>query len=365
MGQNRVKFLISFIVLAVVILGGLGTVAWNLGYFQPLGQPITYTVQKGENFAALAGKLQAQGIVANGRALRWYVNFLAPRKPLQRGEFALFTNMPVPELVKALTEGKPIEHKYTVPEGQNIFQIAADLEAKGFAAKADFLTAVHAPDLVAQIPGLDSSGVRPKSLEGYIYPDTYMLQKVYSAKEIAQIMLNHFREVYKSLENEIAGNGIVRELRFTPHQLITLASIVEKETGAIAERPLVASIFVNRLRKRMRLQTDPTVIYGIYLKNGTWDGNIRRRDLDDENEYNTYRHGGLPPGPIANPGVSAIRAVMNPAESDYLYFVSKGDGTHIFSKDYGAHNKAVQNSIRPGAKDGKSWRDLAPEKRAK
>lgn len=352
-------------VLAFLGLAGAGALAWKLGYFLPVGEPITYTVQKGENFSGIARKLQLQGIISSERAFRWYVNILAPGKPLQRGEFALYTRMPVPEVVRALTEGKPIEHRFTIPEGYNIFQIAEELEAKSFVSKADFLAAARSPELIQQIPGVASLARKPSSIEGYVYPDTYLLQKVFNAREIAQIMLNHFREVFKGIEPQVRDNLLVREFRFTPHDIVTLASIVEKETGAGSERPLVASVFVNRLRKRMRLQTDPTIIYGIYLEKGSWDGNIRRRDLDGGNAYNSYQHDGLPPGPIANPGVSALRAVMQPAETDYLYFVSKGDGTHVFSKDYGSHAKAVKDSIRPGAKDGKSWRDLSPEMRAK
>lgn len=359
------KFLIGFIALASLALGGTAAVAWKLGYFQPLGTQVTYTVQKGENFAVIARKLQASGIVTSERVLRWYVNFFATRKPLQRGEFSLYTNMPVPELVKVLTEGKPIEYKFTIPEGWNIFQIADELEAKGLAKKADFLAAARSPELIQMIPGLDSSKAKPKSIEGYVYPNTYLLQKVFSPREIAQIMVQHFRDVYKGIEAELRDNYLVREFHFNSHQIVTLASIVEKETGASSERPLVASIFVNRLRKKMRLQTDPTIIYGIYLEKGSWDGDIHRRDLDGTGEYNSYAHDGLPPGPISNPGVSAIQAVLHPADTDYLYFVSKGDGTHVFSKDYATHSRAVQQSIKPGAKDGKSWRDLPPEKRAK
>jgi UPF0755 protein len=360
-----VKFLYGFIVLGVFLLAGIGFLAHSLGYFQPVGETVSYTVEKGENFASIARKLQTRGIISNERALRWYVNFFATRKPLQRGEFALYTRMPIPELVKVLTQGKPIEHRFTVPEGQNVFQIGEELEAKGFVKKADFLAAARSPELLQLIPGTGPGEPRPRSIEGYAYPDTYLLQKVFSAKEIAQIMVQHFREVYRGIEAEMRNNYLVREFRFTPHQIITLASIVEKETGASAERPLVASIFVNRLRKRMRLQTDPTIIYGIYLEKGSWDGNIRRRDLDGNNAYNSYQHDGLPPGPISNPGISAIKAVLQPADSEYLYFVSKGDGTHVFSKDFASHNRAVKESIRPGARDGKSWRDLPSEQRAR
>jgi UPF0755 protein len=340
--------------------------AWSLGYFQPPGHPVVYTVQKGENFAGISKKLEAQGVIRSARAFRWYRNLLGSHKTLQRGEFALSTNMPVPAVITALTEGKPIEYKFTIPEGENIFQIAEELEAKGFASKADFLAATRSPELIQMLPGADAKGSRPFSIEGYAYPDTYLLQKVFSAKEIAQMMVMRFREIYKTLEPEFGSSVPFSEFHFNPHQMVTLASIVEKETGNGEERPVIASVFVNRLRKKMRLQTDPTIVYGIYLAKGAWNGNITRRDLDAPGPYNSYQSNGLPPGPIANPGISALRAALHPANTDYLYFVSRGDGTTIFSKEYGAHAKAVRETqLTPHAKDGKSWRDLAPEKRAK
>ena len=358
------KIFINFVGLAV-LLGVLGAGAWSLGYFSGPGEPVAFTVQKGENFASLANKLKSQGIIRSARAMRWYVNLRGKTRPLQRGEFELRTNMPVPAVVYALTEGKPIEHKFTVPEGFNVFQIAEELEAKGFARKADFLAAARSPELIQMLPGLDPSLPKPALIEGFLYPDTYLLQKVFTAKEIAQAMVAHFREVYKTVEGEIRSSPVAQELKLNPYQVLTLASIVEKETGNNDERPLVASIFVNRLRKRMMLQTDPTIIYGIYLEKGSWDGKIGRRNLDEPGPYNTYRSYGLPPSPISNPGLNAIRATLNPAQTDYLYFVSKGDGTHIFSKDYGAHSRAVHDTqLVPKAKEGKSWRNLPKDKRA-
>ncbi|MGZ3653460.1 MAG: endolytic transglycosylase MltG [Bdellovibrionota bacterium] len=359
------KFLLGFMALALICLAAAGAAAWQLGYFQPVGTPVTFTVQKGENFAQLGHKLQAQGIIHSARALRWYVNFLSPHHKLQRGEFALVTGMPIPELVTALTEGKPIEYKFTVAEGENIFQIAEGLEAKGLAPKADFLAAVRSPDVIKAIPW-NSPLARPRSVEGYLYPDTYLLQKVFSPKEIALIMVARFKEVFRALEPDFKDSMLAKDFLFNSHQMVTLASIVEKETGAAEERPQIASVFVNRLKKRMRLQTDPTIIYGIYLEKGTWDGSIGRAGLDSRSDYNTYQHDGLPPGPISNPGLNALKAVAHPAVTDYLYFVSRGDGTSVFSKDLSTHTKAVQtNQLAPGAKDGKSWRNLDPSKRAK
>jgi UPF0755 protein len=361
------RILWFFISLTLLLVTALALPAWFLGYLDSPGtETLPFTVQRGENFSQIGGRLKAAGVIKHERALRWFVNFFPPAKALQRGEFGLQKNMPVPELIHALTEGKPLEYKVTIPEGYNLFLIAELLEAKGLSTKKDFLTAASSPEITTKIPTLREGEAPPSSIEGYIYPDTYLLQRVYSSEEIAKIFVTRFREVYKTVSDEIENSAITQEFKLTPHQVITFASIVEKETGAGSERPLVASVFVNRLRKRMRLQTDPTVIYGTWLKNGSWDGNIRRRDLNEKTPYNTYQIDGLPPGPIANPGLSSIKAVLNPASSDFLYFVSKNDGTHTFSKDYRDHQNAVKNlQLNRANKEGKSWRDLPEEQKAR
>ncbi len=344
----------------------MGIPSWQLGIFQVQGEGVEFTVNKGENFASLARKLQAEGVVKSERALRWYVNFFPPSKSLKRGQFQLYQNMSVPAVVSALTEGKPLEILFTVPEGHNIFQVAEALEAKGFVKRQDFLNACRSGEILALIPGTEAGQMRPKSAEGYLFPDTYSLQRIFTAREIAQLMVQRFREVYQDLEVEIKSSPTVAELGLSPHQVVTFASIVEKETGAGHERPLIASVFVNRFRKKMRLQTDPTVIYGVWEAQGSWDGNIRRRDLQNPTPYNTYQIDGLPVGPIANPGLNALKAVLKPDTSEYLYFVSKNNGTHIFSKDYTSHARAVRETqLAPGAKDGKSWRDLPTEQKAR
>jgi UPF0755 protein len=355
------------IIIGLAIMGGLllAVPAWQLGYFQMPGESVAFIVGKGENFAGIARRLKEQGIISSERAFRYYVSFSGPRKKLQRGEFGLYRNMPVPEVVRMLSEGKPLQHPLTVPEGYNLFQVASVLENMGLQKKEDFLAAARDPEVVKMIPTLSRPGEKPKSIEGYIYPDTYMVQRVFTAKEIAQLMVQRFRDVYRTLAPEFQASATVQSMGLSPYEVITLASIVEKETGASQERPLIASVFLNRLRKNMRLQTDPTVIYGVWNATGNWDGNIRRRDLTTPTEYNTYQMAGLPPGPIANPGASAIRAVLQPATSEYLFFVSRGNGTHIFSKEYADHAKAVRDTqLAPGAREGKSWRDLPADQRA-
>lgn len=359
------KIISVFAGLALALVLLIGLPAWYFGYFSPMGRTKVFVVEKGENFAQVAHRLQKENIIRSERALRWYLNLAGSRKKLQRGEFEVRENMPVPELVFALTEGKPIEYKFTVPEGYNVFQIAEQLQQKGLAAEEEFLAAVRSPELLAEIPTLSKSAKHPRSIEGYIYPDTYLLQKVYTAKEIAHMMLSRFREVYHGLEGEIEASAVTRKYNMSPHDVITLASIVEKETGAASERPLIASVFLNRMDKKMKLQTDPTVIYGVWSEKGFFDGDIHKRDLSTYTEYNTYMIPGLPPGPIASPGINAIRAVLHPSESDFLFFVSKNDGTHIFTKSFGEHQRAVvKTQLLPGVKEGKSWRELPKEKRA-
>jgi len=360
------KIINVFIVLAVIAGALAGISAWNLGYFSVPGEEVVFTVHKGENFAVLAKRLKAEGVIQNERAFRWYVNFFRPGKSLKRGEFPLYKNMAAPRVVKALTEGKPMEYKVTIPEGYNLFQVADILENQGLSTKADFLQAAKHPDAIALLPTLRAGEKRPRSIEGYIFPDTYLLQKVFTPLEIAKLFVLRFREVYQGISADLQASSTVNSLKLSPHEVIILASIVEKETGAAQERPLIASVFVNRLRKKMRLQTDPTVIYGVWSAQGSWDGNIRRRDLNTPTDYNTYQMSGLPAGPIANPGINAIRAVLQPVESDYLFFVSRNNGTHIFSKDFSTHNRAVRETqLNPAAKAGKSWRDLPSDQRAR
>jgi len=176
-------------------------------------------------------------------------------------------------------------------------------------------------------------GVEADSLEGYLFPDTYHFPKGLPLDEIMGTMVNRFQEIFSTEWQERS-----RQMGMSIHQVVTLASIIEKETGAAFERPLIASVFHNRLAKRMRLSSDPTVIYGIK----DFDGNLTRKHLKTANPYNTYLNKGLPPGPIANPGVAALEAALYPAETDYLYFVSKKDGTHQFSTSFKEHNRAVR-----------------------
>ena len=221
----------------------------------------------------------------------------------------------------------------TVPEGRSLDEIAALVAAEGLDLEA-FLEAARDP---APVRDLDPAAA---DLEGYLFPDTYDLPQAPEApRALVRRMTQRFREVISPELERIAEKGL------TVRQVVTLASIVELETASAAERPRIAAVFLNRLEKGMPLQTDPSIIYAL-KKAGRWDGNIRKRDLDIESPYNTYRRAGLPPGPLGSPGREAIRAVLEPAETKELYFVSRNDGTHEFSETLAEHNRAVDRYQR-------------------
>ncbi len=207
-------------------------------------------------------------------------------------------------------------------------------------------------------------GEKQNSLEGYLFPETYKVTKFDTPKEIITQMVKRFLSVYEELAPDIAQfQQRYPQRKWNRHQIVTFASIVEKETGAAQERPMISSVFHNRLNINMKLQTDPTVIYGQALLSGVVSKNITKQDLLTPTSHNTYTIYGLPPTPISNPGRDSLLAALNPANSKYLYFVSQNDGTHRFSESLEAHNSAVKTfQLNPKAREGKSWRDLKKNK---
>lgn len=226
-----------------------------------------------------------------------------------------------------MVEGKVYLHKLTIPEGLNLQQIAALVAQAGFGNEFGFLMAA------ANISFVQEKGIDAETFEGYLFPDTYYFPGKARPEIIITAMVQRFWTVFTP-----EWKKRCRELGFSIHEMVTLASIIEKETGAADERPVISSVFHNRLKKRMRLESDPTVIYRIK----DFDGNLTRRDLNAPDPYNTYRIRGLPPGPIANPGHESLKAALYPADTPYLYFVSKNDKTHHFSADIEEHNRAVR-----------------------
>ncbi len=282
----------------------------------------------GRNLKDTAEDLFHANLIRNPLKFRLLARLKRYDTKIKAGEYSFSAAMSPNEILDLLVQGKVSLYKLTIPEGYNIHQIASLLSETGLCSKEKFLSAAFSHDL-ARDQGIDAA-----SVEGYLFPETYSFPKGMTPEKIIFTMIKRFRTVFvPDWETQ------AKELGMTVHQAVTLASIIEKETGAAVERPIISSVFHNRLKKGMRLQSDPTVIYGI----NNFDGNITREHLRKHTPYNTYTIYGLPPGPIASPGLKAIEAALYPAETSYLYFVSKKDSTHQFSTNIKDHNLAVRN----------------------
>jgi UPF0755 protein len=285
-------------------------------------------VEQGDSLATVVRKLRAQKLIANERLFLLWARLKGVETKIQAGLYRFEASASAREILERLATGKGMFYKVTIPEGLTVKEIGALLAKMQIVDHQKFLAEASAPEL------LQSLGLPKEGLEGYLFPSTYYFMPATSEKNIILVMAEQFRKIaWPVLERSEGPGGL------TPHQLVTLASIIEKEAGLEAERPLISAVFHNRLRAGMPLQSDPTVIYG--LKD--FSGNLTRKHLHEPSPYNTYRTAGLPPGPICNPGLSAIKAALEPADVPYLYFVSKNDGSHQFSENLEAHNQAVKN----------------------
>lgn len=321
------------------------------------GRPVALTIPRGATFPTVVGLLEAQGLVRNGLAFRLYANYRRLESKIRHGSYSFRTSITPRELLDKLVEGVPAPTvKVTVPEGKNMIEIAELLAARGVSTTSAMLQAMR------DKPTLRRVGVPGDSAEGFLFPDTYRFSAETPAAEVLRLMFKRHMQVFVQLRGLYPKrmHWFRRRLGWDHHEIVTLASIVEKETGQGAERPLIAGVFLNRLLfdsfGSKLLQTDPTIIYGCTVPRvrsracQTFEGRIRRIHLDDsDNPYNTYTHPGLPPGPIANPGEAALRAVFEPTRSRYLYFVSRNDGTHVFSQSVAEHERAVDRYQRSAA----------------
>lgn len=334
--MRRLLFAIGLIAL----LGGGAAIAGRVWFERALSpiatgeeaRDVIWTVEAGDSFWAIAARLEREGVIRDARVARWYAEAENLSSRLKIGEYALSTGQSTPEIFEALTRGRVRTHPVVIPEGLRATEIAERLETSGLADADAFLTIVFDPE------SPERYGVEGPTLEGYLFPDTYRFARGLPAERIVRAMVEQFKSVRAQLLPEDA-----EAFPLSMREHTTLASIVEKETGAAHERPLIAAVFLNRLKRGMRLQTDPTVIYGI----PDFDGNLKRVHLEDgNNPYNTYRIRGLPPGPIASPGRASLRAVVEPAETPYLFFVSRNDGTHVFARTNAEHERNVDEYQR-------------------
>ena len=285
------------------------------------------TVYTGQAFHTTLKKLHEMNIVKNRFKFKMIAVFRGYDKRIKAGEYLLSGAMSPSEIFKVLVRGKVRLYRLTIPEGYNLYQIATLAADSGWGPKSAFLKIAKDTSMAKR------AGIEADTLEGYLFPDTYYFQKGATAEQIISTMIKQFWSVFSPEWTQQAS-----KLGLSVHEIVTLASIIEKETGAPFERPIISSVFHNRLKKRMRFESDPTVIYG--LKN--FDGNLTRKHLATFTPYNTYQIKGLPPGPIANPGRKALEAALYPADTDYLFFVSKRDRTHQFSTNLKDHIRAVK-----------------------
>ncbi len=274
--------------------------------------------------------LTKEGLLGDTKKFIFWAYLTGTASRIKAGEYQFDASISPREILNRLVHGSTVIHKVTVPEGYNIFQIAKLLSQKGLVDQQRFIQRAFDPEIVSSL------GVQAPSLEGYLYPDTYHLRWEMSEDSILRTMVNTFHKVYNAKFHRRA-----KEIGLSQKAVVTLASLIEKETSVPQERPLISAVLQKRLERGMRLECDPTVIYGVIHQHDTFEGNITKEDLNTKTPYNTYFIRGLPPGPIANPGESAMHAVLYPAKTDYLYFVSKNDGTHHFSRNWREHNRAV------------------------
>ena len=334
-------------IVGALLLGGVGL--WTFGSQSSGSSPeIYFKVSVGELPRHISARLEQEKVISNQRLFFLYGRLTGAWGALKAGEYALSGEQSHREILDLLTSGISAAMKVTIPEGDNLFQVAARLEDAGLVDASSFIQLCQDRTFITSLGFHEPEITR---LEGYLYPETYFFPRDSDGSTIATKMVQAALALWDDKRSARAT-----ELGLSRHQVFTLASMIEKETGASSERKLISSVFHNRLKKKMRLQSDPTTIYGIWER---YDGNIHRSDLLTYTPYNTYKIPALPIGPIANPGIEALDAALYPETSSYLYFVSRNDGTHVFSSSLKEHEAAVRAfQLNPKARAGKSWRDL-------
>ncbi|MGE5790838.1 MAG: endolytic transglycosylase MltG [Syntrophaceae bacterium] len=318
-------------VFAIFAAAGILSALWVLGTMSGPGAGedgiVLVNIPRGTPFAQVVNLLDEKGLIRSRLLFRVMAYFYSAPQQIKAGEYEFSKAMSAGDLLQKLVRGEVKAYNIVVPEGSTVRQIAARLAASGLADEKEFLRLARDRDTLAALK------IPAASAEGFLFPDTYKLDRTMDARTILKAMADRFLvKVTGGMIDQARAQGLgIKEW-------VTLASIIEKETGRKDEMPLVSAVFRNRLRNRMPLQSDPTVIYGIE----NFDGNLTRTHLERQNPYNTYLNRGLPPGPICNPGTDALAAALNPAPVDYLYFVSRNDGSHQFSATLAEHSRAVR-----------------------
>jgi UPF0755 protein len=330
---KRFFLFLTLLALAVSVWFGYRVYHKVFYPYQGYAKNAVVRIDSGMPVSTIGRKLQEQGVITSAEYFTRYYRLFFANKKLKAGEYFFDGPLTMRQIIEKLEQGKAILYKVTVKEGLWIGETASIFEEAGLFPAAEFITACRDSSLVRDIdPDADD-------LEGYLFPETYMVRKDISAREMAALMVRRFRENFSN-----AFIWRARDIGFNERQVVILASLIEKETANRDERFLVSSVFHNRLRKHMLLDCDSTIVYAL-KKSGIYDGDIRWNDLKSTSPYNTRKHRGLPPGPIASPGYASLEAALYPENTEYLFFVAKGGGSHFFSKTLAEHNRAVKKYI--------------------
>lgn len=327
------RLFLVIVVLAVFAALGVGVVL-----YQRTSEPFKgyeaaeqfVTIEPGSGTRTIGQRLIQAGVIRDEATLRAALWRSGRARALQAGEFRFDRPMTPAEVIDKIASGDVYNRRITFPEGLNIQEMARLYEQQGFGKAAAFVEAARDP---GAIRSFDPAAT---DLEGYLFPETYSMPRDTTAAKLVGLMVGRFKQLFTAEMQQAA-----QALELTPREVVTLAALVEKETAQPSERPIVAAVYLNRLKIGMAMQADPTVIYALQ-RAGRYNGNIRRDDLSFDSPYNTYRYPGLPPGPIASPGLASLQAAVSPAKVDYLYFVSRNDGSHVFARTLVEHNENVR-----------------------
>jgi UPF0755 protein len=330
------RILLGLMVLLVLLMVPAAFAGWSWWKLQrPFkGYPDAsrqVTIAQGTSVIQILQTLQKEGVIGDANLARFYLVYFMGDPALKAGDYSFSGPMSTPHVLEKIAKGQVITESVTLIEGLTLEEIAERLEQAGLGRREVFLDLMRSPELIAD---LDPEAL---DLEGYLFPETYSFARHTDEQTVVSTLVKTFRQRYDKEVRPLLERRPGRSLR----EVVTLASIVEKEARVPSERPLIAGVYANRVEQNIGLRADPTVIYAL-KRLGQWNGNIRRSDLQVDSPYNTYRYAGLPPGPICNPGLASLQAAADPADVPYLYFVSRNDGTHVFSSTLPEHNRNVE-----------------------
>ena len=341
----RAKYLAGVaILLAVLAAAAVGRLYYRLKHPSGAGalSAVTIVFPQGTTTAQIFRRLAETGVVPDGRVAEVYYRLYRSKTRLQAGEYLFDRPMPIDDVINRMGRGEVVKYSVVVPDGLTAEETFQLFWSRGIGGPEGFERALRETEL---LPGVTSGAT---DLEGFLFPDTYLVTRSTSARAIVDLMVAQFRKNFTPEMREQA-----QRLGLTLLQAVTLASIVEKESGLPSEGPEIASVYLNRLKRGMRLQADPTVIYAL-RRDKKWNGTLYRSDYAYDSPYNTYVYAGLPPGPICNPGTNALKSAVTPARTDYLYFVADTSGGHRFSRTFEEHLAAIAAARRQRASTGTS-----------